>query len=96
MLGGAPSQADVDKDVVLRVSRPAGIDNVGELLRKHHISDWAGAQPPNPLVNWIPLILMTGVLGLLLVFMIRRMGGGLNISGKQGEGATAEIRLRRV
>ena len=28
--------------------------------------------------------------------LIRRMGGNLNLSGKQGEGATAEIRLRRV
>ncbi len=41
---------------------------------------------------------LTGTgLGLAIASsLIRRMGGGLNISGKQGEGATAEIRLRRV
>lgn len=64
-----------DEEIKIRVSRPPGLDDVGELLRKHHIKDWTGSPQPSPLYNWIPLLLMTGLLVMLFLFMIRRMGG---------------------
>jgi cell division protease FtsH len=70
----APKSTKED-DVVLRVSRPPGLDNIDEILRKHNISDWTGSPQPNPLLNWVPLLLMTGLLVMLFMFMIRRMGG---------------------
>jgi cell division protease FtsH len=72
---GDPQANSPEENVQLRVSRPPGVDDLGELLRKHHIRDWTGAPQPNPLLNWVPLLLMTGLLVMLFVFMIRRMGG---------------------
>ena len=45
-----------------------------ELLEKEGL-EWRYAGPPNPLLNYVPLLLMTGLLVMLFIFMIRRMGG---------------------
>jgi cell division protease FtsH len=68
-------QAGQDETAKIRVSRPPGLDDIYEIFRKHNISDWTGTGPPNPLYNWVPLLLMTGLLVMLFLFMIRRMGG---------------------
>jgi cell division protease FtsH len=68
-------QTAQDETVKIRVSRPSGLDDIYDILRKHHIGDWTGAGPPNPLYNWVPLLLMTGLLVMLFLFMLRRMGG---------------------
>jgi len=45
-----------------------------DLLRKSGLP-YKIAGPPNPLLNYVPLLLMTGLLVMLFIFMIRRMGG---------------------
>jgi cell division protease FtsH len=69
----APHDAQ-DENVTVRISRPPGEEKLLDLLSKHNIPH-AGAQQPNPLLNWIPLLLMTGLLVMFFLFMIRRMGG---------------------
>ncbi len=74
---GAPDVARESREekVTLRVSRPPGETKLLDLLQKYHIPSYAGSPQPNPLLNWIPLLLMTGLLVMLFLFMIRRMGG---------------------
>ncbi|MEX2317224.1 MAG: ATP-dependent zinc metalloprotease FtsH [Pirellulales bacterium] len=77
--GRMTSEADgpPEKDVPLIVSRVPDV-NIGNLLRENKIAEttpWSGAGPPNALMGWIPLLLMTGLLVMLFMFMIRRMGG---------------------
>ena len=41
----------------------------------NHIADYDNYTQPSPLMNWIPVLLMTGLLVVLFIFMMRRMGG---------------------
>ena len=61
-------------NIELRVDRSSEEQQLPALLTKNHL-DWTWAGPPNPLLNYIPLLLMTGLLVMLFVFMVRRMGG---------------------
>jgi cell division protease FtsH len=63
-----------EKNVELRVERLAEEKQLADLLTKKGL-DWRVAGPPNPLLNYIPLLLMTALLVMLFIFMIRRMGG---------------------
>jgi cell division protease FtsH len=65
---------DKEKGVDLRVERLAEEQQLPTLLTKKGL-DFSIAGPPNPLLNYIPLLLMTALLVMLFVFMIRRMGG---------------------
>jgi cell division protease FtsH len=75
--GGETAPDSGEKGVTLKVARtqPPSEDKILDLLEKYHIPDYAGTPPPNALLNWIPLLLMTGLLVMLFLFMIRRMGG---------------------
>jgi cell division protease FtsH len=73
-----PTGAVVDgreEGIVLRVNRDSEEQEVVKLLRDNNIVGWDYADQPSPLVQWVPLLLMTGLLVMLFVFMIRRMGG---------------------
>jgi cell division protease FtsH len=65
---------DKEKGVALRVDREAGERQLPAALKKAGL-DWRFAGPPNPLYQYVPLLLMTGLLVMLFIFMIRRMGG---------------------
>ena len=65
---------DKEKNVELRVDRLPEEKQLSEILTKQGL-DFRIAGPPNPLLNYIPLLLMTGLLVMLFVFMVRRMGG---------------------
>jgi cell division protease FtsH len=65
---------DKEKNVDIRVDRLPEEKQLTELLLKQGL-DMRVAGPPNPLLNYIPLLLMTGLLVMLFVFMVRRMGG---------------------
>jgi cell division protease FtsH len=60
--------------VKLRVDRDPEEKRLAQLLDEKHIP-YSYAGPPNPLVSYVPLLLMTGLLVMLFIFMIRRMGG---------------------
>jgi cell division protease FtsH len=66
---------DPEKGITLRANRDPEDQQLAQLLIKHHIKDWDHASPPSPLLNWLPLLFMTGLLVLLFVFMVRRVGG---------------------
>ncbi|HVT29331.1 MAG TPA: ATP-dependent zinc metalloprotease FtsH [Lacipirellulaceae bacterium] len=65
---------EAEKDVELRVDRSSDDKQLPDLLNERAL-DWRYAGQPNPLYNYVPLLLMTGLLVMLFVFMIRRMGG---------------------
>ncbi len=64
----------IEKGVELRVERLPEDQSLNELLRKRDLT-YRAASPPSPLLNYIPILLMTGLLVMLFIFMIRRMGG---------------------
>src|SRR3954462_2986407 len=63
-----------EKNVELHVDRQPEEQQLTKALEKQGI-DWRYAGPANPLLQYIPLLLMTGLLVMLFIFMIRRMGG---------------------
>ncbi|HEX5470927.1 MAG TPA: ATP-dependent zinc metalloprotease FtsH, partial [Lacipirellulaceae bacterium] len=65
---------ELEKAVELQVDRSSDDKQLPELLNKKGL-DWRYAGQPNPLYNYVPLLLMTGLLVMLFVFMLRRMGG---------------------
>jgi cell division protease FtsH len=65
---------DKEKNFDISVDRLPEEKQLTELLLKQGL-DMRVAGPPNPLLNYIPLLLMTGLLVMLFIFMVRRMGG---------------------
>jgi cell division protease FtsH len=61
--------------VSLRVNLNNDQEEVRRLLRDNHIADYDNDAQPSPLMQWIPVLLMTGLLVMLFLFMMRRMGG---------------------
>ena len=74
-LGTTGSASDSRQEGVgLRVNLNNDQDEVRKLLQENNV-DFENGAPPSPLMNWIPVLLMTGLLVMLFVFMMRRMGG---------------------
>jgi len=63
-----------DEKVTIHVNRDPEEQHLGDLLLERGIPYRIEGQP-NALMGYIPLLLMTGLLVMLFVFMIRRMGG---------------------
>ena len=63
-----------EKGLELRIERLPEEQQLANLLTKKGL-DFSVKEPPNPLLNYIPLLLMTGLLVMLFIFMVRRMGG---------------------
>ncbi len=59
----------------LRVNRDQADQQLPALLNENGIPEWDNLGQPNPLLAYIPLLLMTGLVVMLFIFMIRRMGG---------------------
>jgi cell division protease FtsH len=66
---------DPEKGILLRVNRDGEDQTLANLLQENHIKDWDYSSPPSPLLNWLPLLFMIGLMVLLFVFMVRRVGG---------------------
>ncbi len=63
-----------EKNIDLRVNRDPEEQRLAALLEEKKIA-YSIAGPPNALYQYMPLLLMTGLLVMLFIFMIRRMGG---------------------
>jgi cell division protease FtsH len=63
-----------EKGVTISVDRIPDDKRLPELLEKKGLP-FKAAGPPSQLVTYLPLLLMTGLLVMLFIFMIRRMGG---------------------
>ncbi|MCC7475783.1 MAG: ATP-dependent zinc metalloprotease FtsH [Pirellulales bacterium] len=74
--GGSPlvQAGKKEQNVELRVERLPEEKQLPDLLTRAGLP-WTVADPPSALVQYIPLLLMTGLLVMLFIFMIRRMGG---------------------
>ncbi len=69
------AQEGREENIALRVNLNDDQKEVRDLLEENHIPDWNNYSQPSPLMNWIPVLLMTGLLVVLFIFMMRRMGG---------------------
>jgi cell division protease FtsH len=63
-----------DDKVTIHVNRDPEEQRLAQLLEEKHIPYKIEGQP-NALMGYVPLLLMTGLLVMLFIFMIRRMGG---------------------
>jgi cell division protease FtsH len=69
------AEGSPEEDVLLRVRRLPGTDNLSTLLEQNGIPQYTGAPPASALLGWMPMILFTVLMVMLFVYMIRRMGG---------------------
>ncbi|MAT72008.1 MAG: hypothetical protein CMJ58_21090 [Planctomycetaceae bacterium] len=72
--GNAPNKDDENR-VNFRVDRLPYDELVPALLKENGITDWAYAQPPSALLSYLPILMLTGMFILLMIIMLRRMGG---------------------
>jgi cell division protease FtsH len=68
------TQEGQDPNIVLHVNLNGDKKEVRDLLTANKL-EYDNYTQPSPLMNWIPVLLMTGVLVILFIFMMRRMGG---------------------
>ncbi len=71
--------ADLDygepQKIAFRTARDDAETRLAELLAENNIEGWSYAMPPSPLLNALPMLLMIGMILLLTIVMLRRMGG---------------------
>ncbi len=67
-------QEGQEPNIVLRVNLNDDKKEIRDLLTANNLP-YDNYTQPSPLMNWIPVLLMTGVLVMLFIFMMRRMGG---------------------
>jgi len=72
--GSSADKAKASEKITIRVNRDPEEKELAKLLKANHIP-YKIEDQPNPLMGYVPLLLMTGLLVMLFVFMIRRMGG---------------------
>lgn len=70
----AATEAPKAETVSFSVNWNPAMPKPGETLDKYNI-EYKGASGPNPLLEWIPTLLMMGLLVGLMIFMFRRIGG---------------------
>ena len=58
-----------------RVDRLPNEERLANLLAENGIQGWKYETMPNPLLSYIPLLVLTGMFVLLMIVMLRRMGG---------------------
>ena len=63
------------KRVSFRVARLPSEEGLEDRLRENGIQDYAFDDPPNPLLGYLPVLVLTGMFVMLMIVMLRRMGG---------------------
>jgi len=76
--GAQPANASTgdgrDENITLRVNLNDDQKEIRELLQANGV-EFDNAGQPGPWAAWVPVLLMTGLLVMLFIFMMRRMGG---------------------
>lgn len=62
-------------EVAFSTARDSDETRLADLLSENNIEDWDYAQSPSMLLNMLPMLLMIGMVLLLTIVMLRRMGG---------------------
>ncbi|HEX6963879.1 MAG TPA: ATP-dependent zinc metalloprotease FtsH [Lacipirellula sp.] len=70
------AESNEPKRMSFRVaSRPASEERLLALLDENNIADYTNEEPPSPLLGYLPVLVLTGMFVLLMIVMLRRMGG---------------------
>jgi cell division protease FtsH len=54
---------------------PAAAERALDLLARNNIEGYGNEEPPNQLISYIPILVLTGMFVMLMIVMLRRMGG---------------------
>ncbi|MEO0529911.1 MAG: ATP-dependent zinc metalloprotease FtsH [Planctomycetota bacterium] len=68
------TEGATESEVRFTVNWNPNLPRVGPLLDENNLK-YTAAQPPSPLLEWIPTLVMMGLLIGLVIFMLRRIGG---------------------
>ncbi len=73
---GTPAAYSSPRRIPFRVdsSVPAA-ERLLKLLGDNNIAEYGNEPPPNPLISYIPILVLTGMFVMLMIIMLRRMGG---------------------
>jgi cell division protease FtsH len=63
------------KRVNFRVPRDSEETRLAKLLAANNIPGWTYEEPPSQLFSFLPILVLTGMFVLLMIVMLRRMGG---------------------
>jgi len=72
---GAETEFGPQKTVQFRVARQPQENQLLDLLKDNHIKDYAFTEPPSPFLSYLPILLLTAMFVMLMIVMLRRMGG---------------------
>jgi cell division protease FtsH len=63
------------RTVGFRVARDPEEKRLADLLSQNNIPNWSYVEPPSQLLAYLPILVLTGMFVLLMIVMLRRMGG---------------------
>ncbi|MBA3481443.1 MAG: ATP-dependent zinc metalloprotease FtsH, partial [Pirellulales bacterium] len=74
---GGPLGAETPerKRVNFSVDRSPNEDRLADLLAENGIENWKYEMPPSQLLAYLPVLVLTGMFVMLMIVMLRRMGG---------------------
>ncbi len=63
------------KPIGFRVARLPSEDRLLKLLADNNMEDYGNEEPPSQLLSFLPILVLTGMFVVLMIVMLRRMGG---------------------
>jgi cell division protease FtsH len=63
------------RPVGFRVARDPNETHLAEILSQNNIPNWSYVEAPSQLLAYLPILVLTGMFVLLMIVMLRRMGG---------------------
>jgi cell division protease FtsH len=61
--------------VPFRTPRDSKEQRLAPFLAEHNFPVWTYAEPPSPFISYIPILVLTAMFVMLMIVMLRRMGG---------------------
>ena len=72
---GGGGQFSTPRRATFRTPRNPEESRLANLLAENNIPGWTYEEPPSPLIGYIPILVLTGMFVMLMIIMLRRMGG---------------------
>lgn len=70
-----PTLKDKEENIKLRVARNPNEDKLDQFLKDNNIPKYRYSESPSAWMNYLPLLILTGLFVFLFIMMMRRMGG---------------------